>query len=239
MMLGGVNGWERRVCQIAENRSRTIPDLVLITERPAEAADRAVPGHWEGDLIMGAGNRSAIITLVERSSRFVILQKVPYDHRAERVALLLSKAMGRLPGMLRRSLTWDQGREMAAHARFSVATGDPGVLLRPALALAARIEREHQRTAPPVLPERHRPVRSFPIRSQQRGVPHEQQTPRDTRIPQTNREAQHAIIATRRRCHRLKSPCHRLNTPCRSHGGAPGSLLELPDLLRFRRGHAG
>ena len=74
---------------------------------------------------MGAANRSAIITLVERSTRFVILARVPYDHRAERVAGLLSSAMGRLPALLRRSLTWDQGREMAAHARFSVATGIP------------------------------------------------------------------------------------------------------------------
>ena len=102
-----------------------IPDKVLITERPAEAEDRAVPGHWEGDLIMGAGNRSAVITLVERSSRFLILQRVPYDHTADRVAILLGQAMGRLPALLRRSLTWDQGTEMARHARFSVATGIP------------------------------------------------------------------------------------------------------------------
>ncbi len=114
---------ERRA--ITETRSQVIPDMVMITDRPAEAADRAMPGHWEGDLIMGSGNRSAVITLVERSTRYVILQKVPYDHRAERLALLLAKAMGRLPALLRRSLTWDQGREMAAHARFTVATGIP------------------------------------------------------------------------------------------------------------------
>lgn len=84
-----------------------------------------MPGHWEGDLIMGAGNRSAVITLVERSSRFLILQRVPYDHTADRVAILLGQAMGRLPALLRRSLTWDQGTEMARHARFSVATGIP------------------------------------------------------------------------------------------------------------------
>jgi IS30 family transposase len=114
---------ERRA--VATAKSQVIANMVLITDRPAEAQDRAVPGHWEGDLIMGAANRSAIITLVERTTRYVILQRVPYDQRAERVALLLSQAMGRLPSLLRRSLTWDQGREMADHARFSVATGIP------------------------------------------------------------------------------------------------------------------
>ncbi|GAB48611.1 putative transposase [Mobilicoccus pelagius NBRC 104925] len=106
-------------------KREAIPDKIMISQRPAEAEDRAVPGHWEGDLIMGAGNRSAIITLVERSTRFVILQRVPYDHNADRVALLLTQAMGRLPQLLRRSLTWDQGREMTRHARFTIATGIP------------------------------------------------------------------------------------------------------------------
>ncbi len=97
----------------------------MLTERPPEADDRAVPGHWEGDLIMGAGNTSAIITLVERTSRYTILARVPYDHTAIRVAALLGVAMGRLPSLLKRSLAWDQGPEMSEHASVSVETGIP------------------------------------------------------------------------------------------------------------------
>ncbi len=84
-----------------------------ISDRPAEVADRAVPGHWEGDLIMGAGNTSAIGTLVERSTRFTILLHLPTDHTAESVAAAMIEAMGELPEHLRRSITWDRGSEMA------------------------------------------------------------------------------------------------------------------------------
>jgi IS30 family transposase len=103
-------------------RRGKIPDMVLISERPAEVADRAVPGHWEGDLIIGTKN-SAIGTLVERSTRFVLLLHLPAGHGADQVAAAMTTAMGTLPAQLRRSLTWDQGTEMAGHARIAVATG--------------------------------------------------------------------------------------------------------------------
>ena len=102
-------------------RRGKIPGMVMISERPAEAQDRAVPGHWEGDLIIGAGNRSAIGTLVERSTRFVMLLHLPGGYGPERVAAAMTQAMGGLPDAIRRSLTWDQGKEMAGHAQIAVA----------------------------------------------------------------------------------------------------------------------
>jgi IS30 family transposase len=101
-----------------------LADMVMISERPAEADDRAVPGHWEGDLIVGKGHRSHIATLVERSTRYVMLAKID-DPRAEVVAHVLADRVAHLPAHLRRSLTWDQGNEMAAHQLFSIATGIP------------------------------------------------------------------------------------------------------------------
>jgi transposase, IS30 family len=104
---------------------RRIPDKVMISERPAEADDRAVPGHWEGDLILGAHNRSAVGTLVERSTRFVVLLHLPGPHDVLAFQDAVVEAMGGLPAQLRRSLAWDQGLEMRNHKQISLAADLP------------------------------------------------------------------------------------------------------------------
>lgn len=100
-------------------------DMISISERPAEVEDRAIPGHWEGDLIMGKLGRSAIGTLVERKSRYVVLVELPEGRTALQVRRALAEQMATLPEQLRRTLTWDQGKEMAEHVRFTVDTGIP------------------------------------------------------------------------------------------------------------------
>jgi IS30 family transposase len=99
-----------------------LQNMVSISERPAEVADRAVPGHWEGDLIIGKGGRSAIGTLVERASRYVVLFRLPHGRTAEDVRTALTRQIFKLPAELRRTLTWDQGKEMADHVRFTTDT---------------------------------------------------------------------------------------------------------------------
>src|SRR5918997_921282 len=106
-------------------RQARISGMVNISERPAGVGERAVPGHWKSDLIIGARGRSQILTLVERATRFVILQRIPYDRCADRVALLLATAAQWLSEHLWRSITQGQGVEMAEHAKFTVMTNIP------------------------------------------------------------------------------------------------------------------
>jgi IS30 family transposase len=97
--------------------------MINIAERPAEVEDRAVPGHWEGDLIAGSRNKSVIGTLVERSTGYLILLRLPQGYSAAGLQQAMAQAMSHLPATLRRTLTWDQGREMANHAQIADATG--------------------------------------------------------------------------------------------------------------------
>lgn len=118
--------------QAQQRQPRFATPMVMITERPAEAEDRAVPGHWEGDLIIGKDGKSAIGTLVERATRYVMLLHLPGDHGAESVRDALVTTVQTLPAHLRRSLTWDQGSEMGTHGSFTIATDVPVYFCDPA-----------------------------------------------------------------------------------------------------------
>ena len=118
-------GRARRRPRGRDGRAGHIKDMVMISGRPAEAADRAVPGHWEGDLIIGKDCKSAVGTLVERTTRFVLLLHLPAGRDAHLVEQAMRQAITALPAELARSITWDQGIEMAYHADFTIATGIP------------------------------------------------------------------------------------------------------------------
>ena len=114
----------QRVPRTRDRRaSSPYKEAFTISQRPPEVADRAVPGHWEGDLIVGPESKSAIGTLVERSTRFTILLHLPGSHDANTVAAAMIREMGHLPDHLRRSITWDRGTELADYARIQVALG--------------------------------------------------------------------------------------------------------------------
>lgn len=116
--------WQRKPRRVEGERRGRIPDMVMISDRPPEVEDRAVPGHWEGDLIMGsAASNSAVATLVERASGFVMLVHLPDGHSALAVQHALVAKMLTLDEQLRRSLTWDQGKEMSNHKAIAAATG--------------------------------------------------------------------------------------------------------------------
>nr|WP_211350016.1 IS30 family transposase [Kocuria rosea] len=113
----------RRPCRKAGQRKNRVPDMINISDRPAEAKDRAVPGHWEGDLIIGKNNQSAIGTLVERTTNYTMLVHLPEGYKPEQVRDGLAAKIKTLPEALRRSLTWDQGTEMRDWKQVRVDAG--------------------------------------------------------------------------------------------------------------------
>ena len=122
------SGQARRVTRTEVRRERAngrgrIPDMVNIVEREEEVAERRVPGHWEGDLITGKNNASAIGTLVERVTGYTLLLHLPEGHGAEQVTAAITQAMTTLPANLRKTLTWDQGKELSRHKQIAEVTG--------------------------------------------------------------------------------------------------------------------
>ena len=148
----------RRPCRQAGQRRNRIPDMINISERPAEADDRAVPGHWEGDLIIGKNNASAIGTLVERTTGYTMLVHLPDGYKPEQVRDALTDKIKTIPDILRASLTWDQGTEMHDWKQVSVAADIDIYFCDPHAPWQRAHQREHQRAATPVLPQGHRPV---------------------------------------------------------------------------------
>lgn len=183
----------RRRVQGLERRGRLI-NMTMIADRPAEVEDRVQVGHWEGDCIMGRGNRSAIGTLVERSTRFLILVHIPADaSRAEAIRDGVTDAFTGLPPNLRRTLTWDQGKELAHPRADHRRHRRPRVLLRRALTLAARHRREHERATAGLLPQRHRPEPDHRRAASPRRRGDQRPATQDPRVGTPSRSAQHPV----------------------------------------------
>lgn len=148
--------------QAQQRQPRMATPMVMISQRPPDIEDRALPGHWEGDLIIGKDHKSAIGTLVERATRYVLLMHLPYGRTPELVRDALITTVQALPAHLWRSLTWDQGTEMHRHHEFTIATNVPVYFCDPHSPWQRGTNENTNAPAAPVLPQRHRPVRTHP-----------------------------------------------------------------------------
>ena len=189
-----------------EGRGR-IPSMVMLTDRPAEADDRAVPSHWEGDLIMGAGSRSAVNTLVERTTRYVLLLQLGGDKTAVNVEKAMRRAILTLPTELRRSITWDQGAEMSAHRSFTSKTGIPIYFCDPHSPWQRGSNENTNGLLRQFLPKSTEPAGVSAADLRRRPTPHpakpQRPTPQDPGLHDTVAETRPGHCA-----HRLKPPSH-------------------------------
>ena len=179
----------RRRVQGLERRGR-LTAMTMISQRPAQVADRGEVGHWEGDCIMGPGNRSAIGTLVERRTRFLILVHVPTGRpTAQAISDGVCAALQGLPAGLRRTLTWDQGKEMALHQQITQRLGTPVFFCDAHSPWQRPHQREHERAAARLLSQGDRPERRLPRRAVLRRRRGQRSTPKDPRVGPAHRPA--------------------------------------------------
>lgn len=139
------------------HNSGRIRNMVMLSERPAEANDRLVVGHWEGDLIIGKDGKSAVGTIVERTTRFLVLFHLPEGRDAQSVADALRQVVAAMPAGVFRSITWDQGREMAHHTQFTADTGVPVFFCDPHTPWQRGLNENTVRPRPSIPPQGHRP----------------------------------------------------------------------------------
>ncbi len=179
--------------------------MVNISDRPVQARDRAVPGFWEVDLIIGKGGRSRIATLVERSTRYTMLVRIPYDRTADRVAIVLAQKMATLPGFLRNSITWDQGKELAAHAKFTMATSLPVYFCEPRSPWQRGTNENTNGLLRRYFP-REQTCPSLPGRPRRRRRRTERPTPGDPRLAEPDRSPERTPDQSRWRTDHLTPP---------------------------------
>ena len=188
--------------------SSIVPQSLKIIHRPEDVGARLFPGHWEGDMIKGAASRTAVGPLVERKTRFPVLSKMD-GNGAEAAPEGFSRQMKRLPASFRKSLTCDRGLEMACHPELARRLGIDIRIGRPACALAARLERKHQRPSAPVPAQRVRSQPRLPARPQPHRQADEPPTAKNPRLENPRR-------SPRRRTHHL--PPNRCSSPLNPPG---------------------